>query len=117
MKDVLKTNCLSDERGCCGENHYSLNKIKRCGYKVIELTGGFLILEIGEVTIEFALLESVSQYDDEIDLGLIFHGSGTGGNLRECRHTYWNYQEDGYLFYMPLVLIEEAMAELSKHFD
>ena len=46
---------------------------------------------------------------------ILFHGTGFGGALRECRHTYWG--EDGYTFYMPLDVIAAAMSSLKKWFD
>jgi len=45
----------------------------------------------------------------------VFHGEGTGGALRECRHTWWG--DNGYIFYPNKNTIELALKELSKYFD
>jgi len=117
MLGFLRLYCLSEEKGCCNEDYYSLNKIKQTSFKIIELKGGYLVLDIKEITVEFALLSVIgSELNDsgEEFLELIFHGDGTSG-LRECRHTYWG--EKGYLFYMPINLIKQAMDKLNEYFD
>lgn len=116
IEEILKQSKLSEEEQFGDSIEYSLEKIKNIDCEVVNLNGGYLILSKEEVSIDFALLET-SGYDQEGKefLRLIFHGNGTGDSLRECRHTCWG--ENGYLFYMPLELIKEAMTELLKHFD
>jgi len=116
MKEKLEQ-MLVDEENCFGDKvDYSLNKIKKSGYKIINLSGGYLVLDIDEISIDFALFQSAGfDQNKNESLSLVFYGNGTGGSLRKCRHTYWG--ESGYLFYMPLYLIKEAMSELKEYFD
>ncbi len=52
----------------------------------------------------------------------VWRGSGTGGALREMRHTYFNPDDldkdyVGYCFYFPLKGSIAAMQHLTKYFD
>ena len=114
MIDELKKKCLSEDNGGCDEVIYSLRKIELLGYEVVKLRGGYLIVDVGEIIIQFCLLEHICEGDDDDDLGLeiVFYGSGVGGSLMECRHTFWG--EGGYVFYINLRLVKDAMTHLMQ---
>lgn len=46
-----------------------------------------------------------------------FHGEGPSQNLRECRHTWWGDNGDGYLFYPQGPAIIAGFKALSEYFD
>lgn len=102
---------------------YDINSVyKNKNLKVIELIPkrAWLVVYEDETSwVKFATLEFHSSEIDESNLkaSVIFHGEGSGGNLRECRHTYWGECSDGYLFYPNGKAIALAFKELSNYFD
>ncbi len=87
-------------------------------YDVVKLTGkGWLVLKREtDLWLKFAVLEFHSSDEkDQVTTTCLFHGEGTLGSLRECRHTYWG--ESGYLFYPNGPLITAALQQLSEFFD
>jgi hypothetical protein len=87
-------------------------------YEARKLPGGWLVLNREtDLWLKFAVLEfceSAADRTDELDT-CVFHGEGTLGDLRECRHTWWG--EDGYCFYLNGPLVTAALRELSEFFD
>ncbi len=71
----------------------------------------------GGVSVAFAAFEWVAEDDDGGYASLMFRGDGTGGNLRELRHTYWGPERDGYVFYMHLAKTIAALGVLKTYFD
>lgn len=86
---------------------------------LIELPShAFLVISEQDLAIAFAIF----QYAHEDDQGNVRHtlmmsGWGTGGALRECRHTYWGDPDNGYLFYPDFGVITAALEALRKWFD
>jgi len=94
-------------------------------FKLVNLKKDAVIVlyEESEAWLSFAVLEfncaiqtEESGEFDDIYLQTVFHGGGTTGSLRECRHTYWG-RADGYLFYPDGVVIADALDKLSEYFD
>jgi len=69
------------------------------------------------VTIHFVGMEWSSEDDSGPEVRVLFRGSGTGGNLRELRHTYWAPVTDGYLFYMPIEKTVALLTAMKEYFD
>lgn len=66
----------------------------------------------------FAAFEWVSEDDDDTYVSLMFHGEGTGPNLKELRHTHWGDKPyPGYVFYMHVDKTIAALQVLKKYFD
>lgn len=65
----------------------------------------------------FAAFEWASEDDDGVYATLLFHGEGTGPNLKELRHTHWGRDGNGYLFYMPISKTIAALEVLKKYFE
>lgn len=95
------------------DDNYNLTKMRE-KLTTIEIDNGLLV--IGEdfgVTVKYFVFE-IACSDDNGEYGiLIYYGSGTGGNLREMRHTYFN----PYLFYIPVTTIESSFKKLRNYFD
>ena len=107
---------------------YSLSEIKAKYGELIPIgIDNYLVLKFSGDTesslIEFALFEFLSATYDEPEstkMSCIFQGYGFGGaneTLRECRHTYWYPDNQGYGFYMKGKIITEAIKLLGKYFD
>lgn len=121
MIDWLK-DCLhgdSDEEN----TYYALDKCRT--FNMIELAGpsnGWLIWSQDEtfsLWIRFAVFASGgSDLDDSnVRMNCIFHGEGPSGNLRECRHTWWGENSEGYVFYPDGDIICAAFKVLAQWFD
>ncbi len=88
--------------------------------EIRRLPGGWLVLNHdGAPWLKFAVLEFFSSAPDRSDeqVTCLFHGEGPSGSLRECRHTWWGENGDGYCFYPNGPLITAALKELSTFFD
>ena len=72
--------------------------------------------DVDEGPLKFAIYEHLSTSNDEVSLDVLMHGHGYTG-LRECRHTYWGDNGNGYIFYPNAKAIIAVMNELSKYFD
>jgi hypothetical protein len=101
------------------DNEYSLDAV-RGAFEVVPLEkDGYLILNFDKdrFWLNFAVLrwQSSNQKGGDVHCGMVFHGSGPTGSLRELRHTWWG--EDGYLFYVPGALVSNAFKALSAYFD
>lgn len=100
---------------------YSLAEAKRNFTVIPLLSSGYLVVhEEEELIVRFAVFYfsySVCGQDESTMLNLIFHGEGPSGSLRECRHTYWGAEGEGYLFYPDGRVIAAAFKELSKYFN
>ncbi len=69
------------------------------------------------VWIDFAGFEWVGEDDLGPEVRVLFRGGGTGGSLRELRHTYWNPVNDGYVFYLPIDKTIALLGALREFFD
>lgn len=98
---------------------YPIEKARK-RYEVRELPmGGHLVLNPNEHWMKFAVLQFyTSESDGTNEMGsCVFHGEGPHDALRECRHTWWGEECDGYLFYPNGQLIAGAFEALSEFFD
>ena len=119
MSKIL--DALIEERSHNGEPCYALSQILEIGE--VRFLGDredecIVFLKNGEYGKNFA----VFQYDyadaNETFMSVIWHGCGTTGNLRELRHSYFGHPEDnGYIFYVPLDLMEKAIKVLREFFN
>jgi hypothetical protein len=67
--------------------------------------------------VHYAGFEWYSEDDDGPEVQPLFVGNGTGGNLREMRHTYWAPGRDGYTFYLPLSKTIALLEALKQYFN
>lgn len=67
--------------------------------------------------VSFAAFDWNTEYGGDVLVDLMFKGEGTGGNLREMRHTYWGPEGDGYVFYLPLNKTIAVLEALKQYFD
>lgn len=109
---------VKDEQG---NAEYSLDNA-RGKYEVQELyADGWLVLnwDADRFWLKFAVLRfKFSECDGTgVYLSAIFHGEGPTNNLRECRHTWWGENSDGYVFYPNGQIISKAFTVLSEFFD
>lgn len=100
---------------------YSLDKA-RARYEVREICAdGWLVLNWDEdrFLLKFAVLHFYSSEmdDSNVRTQCVFHGEGPVGNLRECRHTWWGEDGEGYLFYPPGKVITSGLKALSEFYD
>lgn len=108
--------------GSCDDQYYSLDQL-RSKFEVTELVPGSGWLVVHRPEPEFWTSFAVVQFatsdgdDKNIEVAIVFRGEGTGGVLRECRHTYWGPDGKGYIFYPNGRVIAAAFKELSKYFD
>lgn len=90
-------------------------------FEVVNLCkDGWLILnKKDDLWLDFAVMDfGFSDVDNKnIHLSCICHGGGPIGNLRECRHTWWGQEGDGYLFYPNGKVITAAFKVLSEFYD
>lgn len=118
MIDWLKHQ-VRDDIGTDTKLVYSLNDIKALNLDVIELAdAGILVIQKeDDLHVNFALLQEDCDDGEDRFFSVVFHGRGPSGSLRECRHTYWGEDGNGYIFYPPFDLIIAALNELKKYFD
>lgn len=108
---------------CGGDDKvYHRKTLVDSGFEIIELPGDGILVrkDPSDTWIEFAVLEWHTEYMHlgevlAVEYSMLFHGQGTGGCLRELRHTYWG--EDGYLFYINRGLVEAAFKALEQWFN
>lgn len=105
-----------------------LSDLKALVPGLIDLTGNgnyYLAVLDDEGGFEYGMYEfvrgDVEPQDAQTYLGCIFRGWGTGGSLREMRHTYFNPDDAddmrGYCFYLPIDAVIAALTHLKKYFD
>lgn len=83
------------------------------------LGNDLLLIRIhNECCLDFILLESYSSNADGTNKTYqrLCEGSGVQG-LRECRHTYFYPDEEGYSFYYPKKLFDKMFKILEEYFD
>lgn len=107
---------------CVGGGTTYLLSLIREKYKVTKIIGGFFVLNDSDLWHKFAVLSYVGGFivDGGVELtegACVFNGEGPSGNLRECRHTFWGQEDDGYIFYPDGRLITAAFACLSEFYD
>lgn len=100
---------------------YPLDKA-RARYEVRDLGHeGHLVLKWDEqkLWLHFAVMTFYCSDGDGKNVMLVpaFYGEGPSANLRECRHTYWGEDGNGYLFYPDGRVIAAAFKALSEFFD
>lgn len=70
------------------------------------------------LSVDFALFREESVDENHVvTVQLVFCGYGTGGDLREMRHTFWGHDREGYVFYMPIQGVINALEQLKKYFS
>ena len=83
--------------------------------------GAFLAVQIDDEAfkIEFALFDDASgDAEGNVLYKMVMHGEGYGGNLRECRHTWWGEPDNqGYIFYPNFEVITAALEALKTWFE
>jgi len=69
--------------------------------------------------LRFAVLQQYSSdiSGESIQTKCVFHGEGFSGNLRECRHTWWGENGEGYIFFPRAMVIKAALEMLGEFFD
>lgn len=67
--------------------------------------------------VHYAGLVWTSEDDDGVEVEVLFTGNGTGGSLREMRHTNWGPDDSGYVFYLPLAKTIALLEALKQYFD
>lgn len=68
--------------------------------------------------VDWILLRWRSHMDDADVFGVVAHGCGFAGSLRECRHTYFGEPgDDGYVFYVEPWMLTWAFEKLAEYFD
>lgn len=88
------------------------------GIEIIEpVKECYLALLRDGICIDFAVLTWCGEGDGIIYVEPLLVGNGTGGNLREIRHTWWGPWTQGYLFYMPLQKTLAALEALKTYFS
>lgn len=117
LKDVAKDDGIS-----CGDPMYSLAEIKKAAREVHEMEGCWLALDFegeDDFHVSFALFQFGYQHGNDPDtrVGLVFHGVGCWGSLREMRHIWWGPDSEGYTFYLPGPAVIKALQHLQKYFD
>ena len=122
LKKLLK----SSELGNCNKPLYALDEIKSVATKIHEVEPNYYWLALhseeplGAGWMSFAFFEfysSEGNEDTNIRVSLVFHGEGPAGSLRECRHTYWGDENNGYVFYMPWKAIVKSWEILAQYYD
>tara|TARA_R100001086_G_C11840641_1_gene259010 strand:- start:1467 stop:1793 length:327 start_codon:yes stop_codon:yes gene_type:complete len=83
----------------------------RVNFEIHALDGGILVINNRDCIIDYAVVE----YGNDVEGTMVWHGTGVGANLRECRHSYFG--EDGYVFYMNGDLFISAINKLKDYFD
>jgi hypothetical protein len=92
-------------------------------FRLEPITGGFIVLNIDGIWVNFAVLNDMggtiaADGSTLMEVGCVFWGDGPSGNLRECRHTFWGEEDNGgYIFYPSGLLIAAAFKRLSEFFD
>lgn len=105
----------------CDDKLFSLKQINsQAGWTVTSLVNNHIFVlhqEEDICNISFGLFEFSRSDDKKYDdlYQCIFYGNGTGGSLKELRHTW--FTSDGYVFYMNMEAMIAAMKELQKYFD
>lgn len=110
------------------ESVYRIEALRDAGLDIRELPGGWLVLKradekgpSGGLWLNFAVLQFHTSIDEGEFATCLFFGDGPGGkkgeSLRECRHTYWGENGDGYIFYPEGKLIIAALRALSEFYD
>lgn len=103
---------------------YDLASIRAVAGRCIDLPDSGLIAVqiVDDLHVSFAVFRldsGPSERDgvivDGAKMGLIFHGNGPTGALRELRHTNWG--ESGYLCYPTAGVISAAFEALKEWFD
>lgn len=108
-----------------GDIVYNTDALKAdAGLDVRELPGGWLVLKragadspSGGLWLNFAVLRFHTSSDAGEFATCLFYGDGPVGALRECRHTYWGENGDGYIFYPDGKLILAALRALAEFYD
>ncbi|HET7380730.1 MAG TPA: hypothetical protein VFJ24_11865 [Gaiellales bacterium] len=78
----------------------------------------FLCRAIGNLCDWVCLRWAMSDVDGANERWSIWaHGSGTTGGLRECRHTWFGEDSDGYVFYLNRSDMEFLLDNLARFFD
>lgn len=100
------------------DNYYCLDELVRPGVEMHVLVPGkcwaFLRERVGVIR-EFVIAEEASEYEGKFYVDVFWSGEGTGGSLRELRHSWFG--EDGYIFYLNLDHLIAAAQFLKQHFD
>jgi hypothetical protein len=111
--DMLTAEPDYQNSGC---DVYDLAAVRGAADAVIDLEGSaYLAMRNEDGWVSFAVFDVWSIGADEVKLGLVFHGSGPSGYLRELRHTYWG--DEGYLFDPSPKVIVAAFDRLKEWFD
>ena len=105
----------------CETTLYSLDEIKQKFElkKISDKRDAWLALDkTSEYWLKFAIVEFHYSNGDGTNtmVRVTFHGEGSSG-LRECRHTYWGEDGQGYIFYPHGKVISAAFILLSEYFD
>lgn len=97
--------------------NYSLSVLKNAfpTLEVLEDQRLVVVSVTDGIWMDFAFFEWVGSSAEEQWFSLLWHGGGTLGSLRECRHSYIG--ENGYVFYIKKKTFIQALDWLSKHFD
>jgi len=91
------------------QDNFKVVKLEECSESYIVVHK-----EESSIFIEFALVCWVSSNST---VEVVFYGQGVGGSLRECRHTWWGEEGDGYIFYPNYKSISAGLKYLTKYFD
>lgn len=81
--------------------------------------GAFLAVRVSAcgTFVDFAGLEWQGEDDLGAEARILFQGNGTGGGLREMRHTNFGPDRDGYVFYLPINKTIALLGALREFFD
>lgn len=114
MKDNIESHIDIAETLETAETLYSINSLKT-EFTVIGIyQNGFIAYkEHTDIWLDFYIFQFYSGSESDSYIQLIWCGSGTKGNLRELRHSYFSE----YVFYINLNLINKSSKWLQQHFD
>ncbi len=117
---ILKGLELHDVGTSRPEFCYKRSELLRPGVveKVLVEDQAWLFLQQREDTfVEFAVMEFFCEDDDDKYLQTVWAGDGTGGSLRELRHSWFGEYQGGYVFYLRLDTMIAACQALQEYFD
>ncbi len=118
---ILKGLALHDVGTSHPEFCYKRSELLRPGVTATELVTDqawlFLQQRHDGTFVEFAVLEFYVQDDDDTYLQCVWAGEGTGGALRELRHSWFGENQGGYVFYLRLDTMIAACQALQEYFD
>lgn len=99
---------------------YLLDDLKEVFDECTELGKGFwALLRRSEIWIEVSFVEFASSKTDGSNtmVSHVFSSSGPEGSLRECRHSYFGPEAQGYVFYMDFGQMRAALKYMEQFFD